>query len=96
MQLCEQQILHRLSMEHENLIEMLDYSYCIHNEENCQFLFEGYYEYPDSDLENEIKLRSRSKENKSFTDLEIFNMIKEITNALFFFQKNKLIHGDIR
>lgn len=96
MQLCEQQIINRLGMENENIIEMLDYSCSIHNEEKEQFFFEGFYQYPDSDLENEIKLRSRSKEDKSFSDLDIFNMIKEVNNALYFLQKHKLIHGDVR
>lgn len=96
MQLCEQQIMNRLAIENENIIEMLDYSCSVYNQEHEEFYFEGFYQYPDSDLKNEISHRSQFKETNSFTDLEIFNIIREVNNALFYFQKNKLIHGDIR
>jgi serine/threonine protein kinase len=92
--LCEQQVVTRLSLENENIIEMLDYSYTFMDDEFREFHFTGFYELPDTDLQREIMYRTRT--GKNFTDLEIFNLIKDITNALYYLQANKLMHGDLR
>ena len=84
----------RLQINHENVIQMLDYCYSPSNEEHTEFLFAGFYELSDTDLEREMEYRGR--QDKQFTDLEIFNMIKETINGLVFLQQNNLIHGDLR
>jgi serine/threonine protein kinase len=92
--LCEQQVVTRLSLENENIIEMLDYCYTFLDDNYEEFHFVGFYELPDTDLQREIMYRSRT--GKNFTDLEIFNMIKDISNALYYLQVHKLMHGDLR
>lgn len=84
----------RLQMAHENVIQMLDYCYSPSNEEQSEFLFAGFYEQSDTDLEREMEFRGRQE--KQFGDLEIFNLIKETINGLVFLQENHLIHGDLR
>jgi len=84
----------RLNINHENVIQMLDYCYNPSNDKNTEFLFAGFYEMSDTDLEREMAFRGRQK--KQFTDLEIFNLIKETINGLVFLQENNLIHGDLR
>ena len=84
----------RLNLGHDNLIQMVDYCYRPSNEEQTEFLFAGFYEMSDTDLEREMEFRGRQE--RHFTDLEIFNLIKETVNGLVFLQKNNLIHGDLR
>jgi len=84
----------RLNINHENVIQMLDYCYSPSNEEQSEFLFAGFYEMSDTDLEREMAFRGRQE--RQFTDLEIFNLIKETINGLVFLQENHLIHGDLR
>jgi serine/threonine protein kinase len=84
----------RLNINHENVIQMLDYCYSPSNEEQSEFLFAGFYEMSDTDLEREMAFRGRQE--KQFTDLEIFNLIKETINGLVFLQENNFIHGDLR
>lgn len=85
---------HRLNLEHENVVQMVDYCYRPSNEEQTEFLFAGFYEMNDTDLEREMEYRGRQE--RQFTDLEIFNLIKETVNGLVYLQKNNLIHGDLR
>ena len=75
LRLCEQQVVTRLSMENENIIEMVDYCYTFLDENVEESHFIGFYELPDTDLEREIMYRGRTEKN--FTDLEIFNIIKD-------------------
>ena len=84
----------RLQISHPNVIQMLDYCYNPSNEEQSEFLFAGFYEMSDTDLEREMEFRGRQE--KQFTDLEIFSLIKETINGLVFLQQNNLIHGDLR
>ena len=92
--LCEQQVITRLSLENENIIEMMDYCYSLVDAEDEKYHFTGFYEYPNQDLQREILYRSRTFKN--FTDLEIFNIVKDICSGLFYLQINKLLHGDLR
>lgn len=84
----------RLQISHDNVIQMLDYCYSPSNQEHTEFLFAGFYEMSDTDLKREMEFRGRQE--KQFTDLEIFNLIKETVNGLVFLQENNLIHGDLR
>lgn len=84
----------RLQVSHENVVQMLDYSYQPSNEAHTEFDFAGFFEMNDTDLEREMEYRGR--QDKQFTDLEIFNLIKETINGLVFLQSNNLIHGDLR
>ena len=84
----------RLQIQNDNIVKMVDYCYRPSNEEQTEFLFAGFYEMNDTHLEKEMELRGRDE--RQFTDLEIFNLIKEIINGLVFLQQNNFIHGDLR
>ena len=84
----------RLKMKHPNVIQMLDYCYNPSNEEETEYLFAGFYEMSETDLEREMEFRGRQE--RTFTDLEIFNLIKQTVAGLVYFQENQLIHGDLR
>lgn len=84
----------RLQIDHHNIVPMLDFCYSPSNENQTEFFFAGFFEMNDTDLEREINFRGIR--NKDFTDLEIFNLIKETVNGMVYLQKNNLIHGDIR
>ena len=84
----------RLKLKHPNITEMLDYCYSPSNQEESEFLFTGFYEMSDTDLEREMEFRGRHE--RQFTDLEIFNLIKQTVGGLVFLQKNNQIHGDLR
>ena len=84
----------RLMMNHPNILSMLDYAYAPLDADLSSFEVYGFYEMCDTDLREEIG--ERFENNNFFTDLHIFNIIKNVISGLAFLQRNSLIHGDIR
>lgn len=91
---CIENTEKRLAYEHENIIQMLDYSYHPIQEEPLEFFFSGFYELAQTDLEREVQFRHRTE--KKFSDLEIYTIIREIASGLAFLQRYNLVHGDLR
>lgn len=94
LQTCIEKTEQRLMMEHENIVQMLDYCYRPLDDQPDSFYFASFYELCQTHLEDEVQLRN--EQDRRFTDLEIYHLIKEITQALAYLQDNHLIHGDLR
>lgn len=91
---CAEKTNMRLQMEHPNIMQMLDYSYRPMDEAASLFVFAGFYEKSETDLMQEIRYRDEMK--KTFSDLEIYTIVKEVVGGLAYLQENGLVHGDIR
>lgn len=94
LEICAEKTELRLQMEHPNIMQMLDYSYTPFDETAAQFAFSGFYEMSETDLMQEIRYRDEMK--KTFSDLEIYTIIKELVSGLTYLQDNGMVHGDIR
>ena len=84
----------RLNLEHNNILQMIDYSYKPDNEEMTSFTVNGFFENCETDLQKQIELNVYQK--KKFSDIDIFNLIKHCVFGLAFLQLNKSFHGDLR
>ena len=94
LELCAEKTELRMQMEHPNIMQMLDYSYSPLDEGATQFAFSGFYEMSETDLMQEIRYRDEMK--KTFSDLEIYTIIKELVAGLTYLQDNGMVHGEIR
>ena len=86
----------RKKLKSDYILKMEDYSsHLIHKEdEKMEFLVAGFYEYPEWDLEREFEKRKKAK--NYFKGEDLSKLIKDLLNAVYFLQDNRMIHGDIR
>lgn len=84
----------RLLIEHPHIVRMIDYAYFPVDENFSAFETHGFFELCDSDIGEEISERYQTQ--TPFSDLQIYNIIKNVISGLAFLQRHEMIHGDIR
>lgn len=85
----------RLKMKHPNLIQLVG----LCKKEESQYCSKFYkifllFEYIKNDLEEQTTTKISDKQN--YTEDELWFILYCILNALFFYQKNNVFHGDLK
>ncbi len=85
----------RMQINHPCILRMMDYESQLPTFANQnEFTISAFYEYPNSNLREEIDQRMIT--GKSFKKIYLLNLAEDILSAISFLKKNKRIHGDIR
>lgn len=85
----------RLKLNNYHILPMVNFS----SEETVVdgqnlLMVKGFYEYPSSDLYQQIKKRASTKQY--FNARELMNLFTDILQAIVYLQKQRMVHGDIR
>ena len=85
----------RVALNRPNLQKMLGYSTAVKKELcSTNYLTQGFYEFPKSDLAKEISTRGQS--NQGFPEAELSSIASQSLNGLSSLHQERLTHGDIR
>lgn len=83
-----------LELQHPNLLHMVDYSFKTVKVHSLKFELQGFFEYPNWDLQREIE--DRKKDMSLFPPDEVLLILQSGLSALAYLQSKKTVHGDLR